>query len=231
MKIEHWTRSWSHRLAQLTWSVASVPRIIVSQCRSGNTKIRKWKGIESYQDARLISGHGWWVDSILSIELQRIIQCSIEWYYRCVYLKVLVIFVLMSFSATYPHQSTSLLWNFPMLNHVQTLHNIESSNTPSYKSETSMYMSSAPSQNASSIFSSDSGLSYNLQMNYHPFHHLGPHCDRHQILITKFLVLTFFAIFYVTSFLQGSTYQFSQMTLISWGIHYTSMVSHLSIWH
>ena len=47
-----------------------------------------------------------------------------------------------------------------MLNHVQTLHNIESSNTPSYESETSMYMSSAPSQNASSIFSSDLGPSY-----------------------------------------------------------------------
>ena len=66
----------------------------------------------------------------------------------------------MSFSATYLHQSTSLLRNFPMLNHVQTLHNIESSNMPSYESETSMYMSSTPSQNTSSIFSSDSGLSY-----------------------------------------------------------------------
>ena len=66
----------------------------------------------------------------------------------------------MSFSATYLRQSTSLLQNFPMLNHVQTLHNIESSNTPSYDSETSMYMSSTPSQNASSIFSSDSGPSY-----------------------------------------------------------------------
>ena len=66
----------------------------------------------------------------------------------------------MSFSATYPRQSTSLLRNFPMLNHVQTLHNIESSNMPSYESETSMYMSSALSQNTSSIFSSDSGPSY-----------------------------------------------------------------------
>ena len=111
-------------------------------------------------DWTMPGGHGWWVDSIPSIELWRIIQCSIEWYYRCVYLKVLVIFVLMSFSATYPRQSTSLLQNFPMLNHVQTLHNIESSNTPSYESETSMYMSSMPSQNASSIFSSDSGPSY-----------------------------------------------------------------------
>ena len=35
-----------------------------------------------------------------------------------------------------------------------------------------------------------------LQMNYHPLHHLGWHCNRHQILITKFLVSTFFAIFY-----------------------------------
>ena len=33
-----------------------------------------------------------------------------------------------------------------------------------------------------------------LQMNYHPLHHLGWHCNRHQILITKFLVSTFFAI-------------------------------------
>ena len=28
---------------------------MVSQRRSGNTKMRKWKGIESYQDVRLIS--------------------------------------------------------------------------------------------------------------------------------------------------------------------------------
>ena len=41
-----------------------------------------------------------------------------------------------------------------------------------------------------------------LQMNYHPLHHLGRRCNHHQILITKFLVSTFFAIFYFTSFLQ-----------------------------
>ena len=29
---------------------------MVSQHWSGNTKMRKWKGIESYQDARLING-------------------------------------------------------------------------------------------------------------------------------------------------------------------------------
>ena len=58
-KIEHWTRSWLRRLAQLAWSVASVPCIMVSQRRSGNTKMRKWKGIESYQDARLINGQSW----------------------------------------------------------------------------------------------------------------------------------------------------------------------------
>ena len=52
MKIEHWTRS---RLRRLAWSVASVPCIMVSQHRSRNTKIWKWKGIESYQDARLIT--------------------------------------------------------------------------------------------------------------------------------------------------------------------------------
>ena len=28
---------------------------MVSQRQSGNTKMRKWKGIESYQDARLIT--------------------------------------------------------------------------------------------------------------------------------------------------------------------------------
>ena len=42
-----------------------------------------------------------------------------------------------------------------------------------------------------------------LQMNYHPLHHLGQCCNHHQILITKFLVSTFFMIFYFTSFLQG----------------------------
>ena len=72
----------------------------------------------------------------------------------------MVIFVLMSFSATYLHQSTSLLQNFPMLGHVQTLHNNESSNMPSYESGTSMYTPNTPSQNASSIFFPDSGPSY-----------------------------------------------------------------------
>ena len=53
MKIQHWARL---RSRGLVWSIASVPCIMVSQRWSGNTKMRKWKGIESYQDARLITG-------------------------------------------------------------------------------------------------------------------------------------------------------------------------------
>ena len=56
MKIEHWACSRLCGLVQLAWSIALVPCIMVSQRQSGNTKMRKWKGIKSYQDARLITG-------------------------------------------------------------------------------------------------------------------------------------------------------------------------------
>ena len=182
-------------------------------------------------DWTMPGGHGWWVDSIPSIKLRRIIRCSIEWYYRCVYLKVLVTFVLMSFSATYLHQSTSLLRNFPMLNHVQTLHNIESSNMPSYESETSMYMSSAPSQNTSSIFSSDSGPSYLPSDELSSSPPSRPVLQSSSDIDNKILGINFLHDILFHQFSTGSAYQFSQMTLISWGIRYHSMVSHLSIWH
>ena len=54
-KIKHWARLQSCGLAQLAWSITSVPCIMVSQRRSGNTKMQKWKGIGSYHDTRLIS--------------------------------------------------------------------------------------------------------------------------------------------------------------------------------
>ena len=59
-------------------------------------------------------------------------------------------------------------------------------------------MSSTPSWNASSIFSSDSGHITSDELSS-----TASSCDHHQILITKFLVSTFFMIFYFTSFLQG----------------------------
>ena len=174
-------------------------------------------------DWTMPGGHGWKVDSIPSVqlnELRRIIRCSFEWYYRCIYLKVLVIFVMMSFSATYLRQSTSLLRNFPMLNHVQTLHNIESSNTPSYESGTSMYMSSAPSQNASSIFPSDSGLSYLLSDELSCSPPSRPVLWSPSDIDNEILVIGYLHDILFHQFSTGSTHQFSQMTLISWGIHY-----------
>ena len=111
--------------------------------------------------------------------------------------------------------STSLLRNFPMLNHVQTLHNIESSNTPSYESETSMYMSSAPSQNASSIFSSDSGLSYLPSDELSSSPPCRPVLQSSSDIDNEILGIDFLHDILFHQFSTGSAYQFSQMTLIS----------------
>ena len=54
--IEHCACPRSCGLMQLAWSVTSVLCIMVSQRQSGNTKMQKWKGIESYYDTRLITG-------------------------------------------------------------------------------------------------------------------------------------------------------------------------------
>ena len=102
-----------------------------------------------------------------------------------------------------------------MLNHVQTLHNIESSNTPSYESETSMYMSSALSQNASSIFSSDSGPSYLPSDELSSSPASRPALRLSSDIDNEILGINFLHDILFHKFSTGSTYQFSQMTLIS----------------
>ena len=66
-KIEHWAHARSCGLAQLMWSIASVPCIIVSQRQSRNTKNAKMEGywvIPRYQLISVILSYILWVTQL-----------------------------------------------------------------------------------------------------------------------------------------------------------------------